>query len=788
MSRHTFPLLHCLLIAAATSGLASDGPGRCATRCELVITYCDEPLTWLLEEVPKYRRTFVYSKCNLPIEKSISARLGSQLEVIPSPNVGGNTYASLQHIVRRYDNLALLTVFCEAGLHRLCRMDMVARPSATPPITALPYVPLSDFAPPANLDCLQARDPLDACRIPGIHERYVFADRAQRVGGWAAPRELAMKASSRDRAQRANGRRGSDVDFVPSGFNNLSAWLSHTVGPPLAHHLLSGGQRLVLGGFFAAEAANLRRYPRSVYLGMARQQQHPNAEVDYFIERTRGLLLTTPTNLPSRSLLVEQAMVQQAMVQMPEVACPPSHATFDRKGSHPSATTSVTMAYVLATSPFARPQDRRQGPIANRDVLRVHLAALTELRTTMLKRLMIMVPTDATKTLVPGYLDVSSELERLPFHATIEHVRDNTLGSYGMFFEAYRRIRKVEHYDYFIFSEDDYIPFRAHYDAILMSMYVSTFGATGYGLLAGILQGRPLEPDNLFPMHPESSHIMSANSLAHLFDITYNVRHWKHDMMLRGLTLAFGVSEAKGMRNHGKPVDMNYFDKVQMCIGALMRDAAIPMRDWTNAFRTPYWNHDRLVDWSGAAQGFTVPLERVLFAPIQWLYVRDVQVCCNRMNCIDPDLELRLHEEKLLSCNVTRHETFMSMIIQQAMPGFFSAASDHNCCPKQNQPPSEAAEWSVADSADEVREARASVAARHSGYNDVKQLCTLSATKLHRRLSVKHQAPVALSLDAIAKAEHGCTTCKPLLIQGRLIQGSDALDDSLHVAWQDSSE
>ena len=775
MSRSTFPLMHCLLIAAATSGLASNATGRCATRCELVITYCDEPLTWLLKEAPKYRRTFVYAKCNIPVAKAIRIHLGTRLEVIPSPNVGGSTYASLQHIVRRYDNLALLTVFCEAAVHRLCHMDMVARPSATPLITELPYVPLSDFAPPPNLDCLQARNPLDACRIPGVHERYVFADRAQRVGDWAAPRWLATKATSKDHVQLANGRRGSDVDFVRSGFNNLSAWLSHTVGPPLAHHLLSNAQRLVLGGYFAAEAANLRRYPRSVYLGMARQQQHPNAEVDYFIERTRGLLLTTPTNLPSRSLLVEQAMVQHAMAQMPEAACPPSLASLDRNGGQPSATSSITMAYVLATSPFMRPTARRQGPIANRDVLRVHLAALTELRTTMLRRLMIMVPTDRTKGLVPGYLDVSSELERLPFHSTIERVDNNTMGSYGMYFDAYDRMRNVEHYDYYIFSEDDYIPFRAHYDAILMSMYVSTFGATGYGFLAGILQGKPLEPDNLFPMHPESSHIMSANSLAHLFDITYRVRGWKHDMILRALTLSLGHVEARNLRPINSPPEMNYFDRVQVSIGALMRDAAIPMRDWTNAFRTPYWNHDHLVDWSGAAQGFTVPLERVLFAPIQWLYVRDVHVCCNRLNCLDPDYELKLESKELLSCAVRRHETFLGMIIQQAVP-FFLSSSDHSCCPKGSQP-SGGTEWRVADSADEVSEARASVAVRHSGNNNIKQLCTLSPTKLLARSSVNLDSPVVLSLDAIAKAEHGCTSCKPLLIQG-----NDALDESLHVA------
>ena len=783
MSRHTLQLLHCLLIAAATSGLASNATGRCATRCELVLTHCDEPLTWLLKEANKYRRTFVYSKCDVPLDRSLEARLGSRLVVIPSPNVGGKTYASLQHIVRHYHNLAPLTVFCEAGLHRLCSMDMVARPSATPPNTALPYVPLSDFAPPANLDCLKARDPLDACRIRSVDESYVFADRAQRVGSWCAPRGRAMNAVGRDdRGQRTNGRRGSDVDFVPSGFSNLSAWLSHTVGPPLARHLLSGGQRLVLGGFFAAEAANLRRYPRSVYVVMARQQQHPNAEVDYFIERTRGLLLTTPTNLPPRSPRVEEATVQ-----MPQIACPPSsNATLDRNGGHPSARTSVTMAYVLAASPFVRPPQRGQGPIAQRDVLRVHLAALAELPTTILRRLMIMVPTDAGRTLVPGYLDVSSELERLPFESTIERVDDNTLGSYGMYFEAYRRTREEEkHYDYFVFSEDDYIPFRAHYDAILMRMYVSSFGATGHGLLTGLLQGAPVEPTSKHELHPESSHVMSSNSLAHLFHHTYEEHRWKHDVTTRALTLAFGHDQARTLREiitrpqkyRKGNVSMSYFDMLQLSIGTLMRDAGIPMRDWTNAFRTPYWNHRQMVDWSGAAHGFTVPLERVLFAPIQWLYVRDVQVCCSRLDCVDADNRRRLRRLQMLSCRVHRQETFLSTLIQDAVPAFLPALHSCRVCSIWNLGHThQGSQWSVADSADEVSEARTSMAARHSGKNEVQQVCTLSATRLHTRLSVNRSEPVVLSRDAMAKAEHGCTAfstaCKPLLVS----KGEDALD------------
>ena len=41
------------------------------------------------------------------------------------------------------------------------------------------------------------------------------------------------------------------------------------------------------------------------------------------------------------------------------------------------------------------------------------------------------------------------------------------------------------------------------------------------------------------------------------------------------------------------------------------------MRDWTAAYRMPYYNHKRLIEWTGGAHDFAVPFERVLFAPTQ---------------------------------------------------------------------------------------------------------------------------------------------------------------------------
>ena len=41
----------------------------------------------------------------------------------------------------------------------------------------------------------------------------------------------------------------------------------------------------------------------------------------------------------------------------------------------------------------------------------------------------------------------------------------------------------------------------------------------------------------------------------------------------------------------------------------------------------------RLVDWTGAMHGFVVPVERVLFAPVQWLSEEHVKLCCAGVDC-----------------------------------------------------------------------------------------------------------------------------------------------------------
>ena len=116
---------------------------------------------------------------------------------------------------------------------------------------------------------------------------------------------------------------------------------------------------------------------------------------------------------------------------------------------------------------------------------------------------------------------------------------NNTLGSYGMYVHAFLRSRSRgrsrslhgrdghghghedeprPQYTHYLFSEDDYLPLVPHFDAALVRMHRATFGAAQLGCLAGVLQGRPLEPTSRYLLHLESSHIMSAAALEAVLD------------------------------------------------------------------------------------------------------------------------------------------------------------------------------------------------------------------------------------------------------------------------------
>ncbi|KAL1510503.1 hypothetical protein AB1Y20_006807 [Prymnesium parvum] len=275
----------------------------------------------------------------------------------------------------------------------------------------------------------------------------------------------------------------------------------------------------------------------------------------------------------------------------------------------------MSTAHVVLTNPFTT-ASKKDGPAPSHAMLRLHLAALAAVPTRSLGAVLAVLPTAANRVELPGYLAVEQVARRLPCPLEIMRVPNNTLGSYGMYLHAYAVHR--DRFSYYIYSEVDYIPVHAHFDQFLTTLYNATFHGRP-GVLAAVLQGRPIE--DKVAMHLEGSHVMDARSLSHVLHHVYSTVHWASSTADRMVWL---------VRNRGSrgKLAVSRFDHIQEGFGLLMAEAGVEMRDWTSTFRSPYWNHVELVDWSGAMAHGTLPMDRVLFAPAQWLYVTKVRRCC----------------------------------------------------------------------------------------------------------------------------------------------------------------
>ena len=145
----------------------------------------------------------------------------------------------------------------------------------------------------------------------------------------------------------------------------------------------------------------------------------------------------------------------------------------------------------------------KHGPISAADILRLHLRALAELPSSLAAALVMYPECTPALDAIPGYLDVGDAAHQLPFYSELHRLPNNSLGSYGMYLQAFAATR--EQHDYYIFAEDDYVPARPHFDALLVRLYESVFrkGRHARGVLAGVLQGRPIEAESPFELHLE---------------------------------------------------------------------------------------------------------------------------------------------------------------------------------------------------------------------------------------------------------------------------------------------
>ena len=119
----------------------------------------------------------------------------------------------------------------------------------------------------------------------------------------------------------------------------------------------------------------------------------------------------------------------------------------------PGATQSTPpkMLYTLLANPFSgeRPgpyghDSSPRGHIPESRMLSLHIDALATLPS-RLAGLAIVVPYDAARPPIAGYLGIAASAARLPFAARLILLANNTLGSYGMYMHAFARVRGAPH-------------------------------------------------------------------------------------------------------------------------------------------------------------------------------------------------------------------------------------------------------------------------------------------------------------------------------------------------------
>ena len=266
--------------------------------CELVVSYCEEDLAWLTPLfLSRFDRVTIYSKCghslapsqpcpagrDFPVKTCEAGTGGTgRVRVQHIRNVGSCDRAYLHHIVHNYETLLPQIAFVK-GTQRSLELWHRYTPGAWN------SNPTRSHKWPRALARLQLALGLGA---PAPSARVMSQN-------WSALHDIGPGGwhFTYNQRQRRN------ATFAFSGYATHAAWLNATAGAPLAEWLYdSAEQSIPAGGFFSTSRAALHRYPVGLYARLMAQQQHPNEEVDHFIERLWPLLLTSAGEPPLASL------------------------------------------------------------------------------------------------------------------------------------------------------------------------------------------------------------------------------------------------------------------------------------------------------------------------------------------------------------------------------------------------------------------------------------------------------------------------------------------------------
>jgi len=198
----------------------------------LIVAYCAENINWIQNESKNFNSIFIYTKCKKPIPTSIMYL--NNVTITQIKNIGSCDYAFLTHIINEYNNLSGYITFGK-GKNNKYKNKIVSRNSK--------YY---------------------------NHHRH---DDNFVLNSWNFTNNKNMSNK-----------------FVKSGLT-FREWLIDCFGESLYNHLMTY-TCMCYGGYFTVHTKNLKKFPKNMYERMRSYQQHRNEEVDHFIERVWGMLIT----------------------------------------------------------------------------------------------------------------------------------------------------------------------------------------------------------------------------------------------------------------------------------------------------------------------------------------------------------------------------------------------------------------------------------------------------------------------------------------------------------------
>jgi hypothetical protein len=208
------------------------------------------------------------------------------------------------------------------------------------------------------------------------------------------------------------------------------------------------------------------------------------------------------------------------------------------------------------------------------EVLKIHLQQLNKF-THHLTQITIMKPYCDPEKQCMDYYNIEQEIEK----STVPIVCidcENFGYSNGQWLKCYEIYRNM--FDYYIFIEDDYIPFTNNFDTLLIDNYKTRFD-NNIGKLCGFAEGYPKHKKHIFPLHYDSIVCLSSQSL----ELLYTTPKWDRNPRK---WLNKDIISTKIMINL-KNQYLGAFNQINFSL--LFTELDIPLQDYSDLYPVPYF-------------------------------------------------------------------------------------------------------------------------------------------------------------------------------------------------------